>query len=1137
MNTIDRASAEGFDLTEFHGYAVVTDLWAEGASSRVYQAIEVSLDRPVALKLLKPSPDHPAEARARFILEGRIGALLDHRHIVPTFHLSEGGQEPFLAMGWCGGGTLAERLNGKPWEPTESVELLLKLADALAHAHERGVIHRDIKPGNILFDDEDEPMLADFGLARLNDGSPVLTGTCDIRGTPAYIAPEVALKGSRSATEKADLYSLGAVLFELLAGRAPHVGQSTSEILATLRTGSNTSIRKIHKDVPKDLAVICDRCLEQDPDLRPSNARKLEEELGRFLQGRPVTLKPVSPLEHFTSWAKRRPGLTLGLLGVSAILAVSTGIAVWQWQRSTTLASDLQTTVADLSALNRRLEVEVVRGELEEAFKLLENSSAPKGLARLAKILRQMPEHPEAARRTRWLLHDRGWVQPGGTALPHDQEPIWAGFRLGTDEVLTADQAGTIRGWSVALSAQWPTNMAPKWQLSLGSSIREVHLSAEGGTVLGWHEDGSVQIRSLDSSREPVRVATNATALAVTLEKNAWAVVEQSGLLRWGAFNLSDQIHSVDLAIIAPRAYPVGAVAFDRTTGLIGLANKTNGSVFVFDTKSKSVRPLPATEKPAEHLAFSPNGQFLLHIDPRSLLVWDMASQQAIEPPIRHDADMRHVIFTPAGDQLMAATEGGKVLLWDVATGRLNWEFQQPSGLNHVAFAPDRRTFFTSSDDGSIRAFDLPQKRLLTMANGHDLFTWNTAVSPDGLWLVSASADHTVRLWKSVPQKTEHLLEAHGRTLAADWLPETKTLALVSGDGHLHLWNPVEPAKSEQIRFGSNVTALLGWNNGSALLVGRSDGDVSVQPLGRGTPRQLTSLDAPVTGLIADPARNRVVATTSKGWQLIDLSTGLPHFPKPILCGGVRDGAISPDGTRVVLAGDEWGARMFDADTGASVKHLEHLGPVRQIRFSADGKRVLTAGLDFMAKVWDGSTGDLLLSPVRHPEWVTCVMFSHDGAKMLTGGPKAAFLWDAATGRELVRYEHAPSDVVRELDHWAEQGLVLTATTGGRISLWDEKTGMLLSEENLPGPSPEQPSRPKVRFVKEPAGYVAWSERGTALWKFFPPETAPADLADLFELVSGHIVRDDGSVERIDPVEMEKRAVRLGRSSRPPEKF
>jgi serine/threonine protein kinase/WD40 repeat protein len=1137
MNTIDRASAEGFDLAEFQGYAVVTDLWAEGASSRVYHAIEVALERPVALKLLKPSQEHPAEARARFLLEGRIGALLDHRHIVPTFRLSESEQEPYLAMGWCGGGSLAERLCGDPWSPGQTAELVKKLAEALTHAHGRGVVHRDIKPGNILFDEEDEPLLADFGIARFDAGSDLLTGTCEIRGTPAYLAPEVALNGSRAATEKTDLYALGEVLFELLTGRPPLAGKSTPEIMTFLRAGLSVSLRTARNDVSKDLAVICDRCLEHDPELRPGSAQIVVEELDRYQKGLPGRLRPVSILEHSISWARRRPGLMLGSLVMTATLVLVTGLAVWQSQRAKALTAELRTTVDELTGTNRRLEIEAIHGELEATFKLLENSSAPRGLARLGQLLRRMPDHPETARRVRWLLHDRGWIQPAGTALPHEQEPVWTAFRLGSDEVVTADRAGMIRGWSVARSAEWPTNMEPNWRISLGSPVREVHLSADGESVLGWQDDGSVQLGFFGENPAFRRVSDKAAAVAVGSTRNAWALVEPSGLLRWGTFDPGNQNRVADLAAVAPEVCPVGALAFSESNGLIGVSNQRNGIARVFDTRSGSVTKLSSTDQPAEHLFFSPNGSRLLHVEPRTLVVWDVVSGKPCGPTIRHGKDMRCVVFTPAGDQLMAATEGGMILIWDIANGQLAWSLQQPSGLNHVVFGPDRRTFFTSSDDGSIGVFDFPGRKRLTMSNGHDLFTWNTSVSADGQGLVSVSSDHTARLWRCRPEKALHDLDVHARTLAADWLPGSRTLALAAADGLLHLWNPIEPSRSTQRPIGTNVTALVGWERGSAVVVGRSDGEVSLEPLGSAAPRHLAKMEDPVTRLFADEARNRVMVTTARGWQMIDLATGIPLYPSLIPHAGVREAAISPDGTRVVLAGDEWGARLFATDTGASLGHLEHLGPVRQIRFSHDGERVLTAGLDFLAKVWNGSSGKLVLPPVRHPEWVTAGLFSQDGRRLLTAGPKAAFLWDVATGKELARYGHAPTDVVREVDEWAEKGLVLTATTGGRIALWDETTGVLLSEASLPGPSPEQPSKPMARFIKEAGGFVAWTEQGTALWKTLPPETASADLADLCELVSDQRVLDDGSVERIDPPGMKERAARLRQASRLPEKL
>lgn len=326
-------------------YEIVEEI-GRGGSGIVYKARQAGLDRLLAWKvLISGSRASPAEL-ARFRREAQALALLDHPLIVKVHDFGEQEGCPFLALELVEGPTLARRLARGPVDPRQVAVWVRDLALAVEYAHQRSVHHRDLKPQNILLsiqsavrggkipeetgvlveDSQYVPRLADFGLARFGDDSVFRTRTGETLGTPAYLAPEMT--GTRHGTDVAatvDVYGLGTILYECLTGRPPFVGSSHLEILSAVVHAEPPSIRILRHSVPRDLAVICHRCLQKNPLHRFPSAAALAEDLDRFLKGEPVSSRPVSWLERAVRWCRRNPwkavAASLAGLGVLAVPA------------------------------------------------------------------------------------------------------------------------------------------------------------------------------------------------------------------------------------------------------------------------------------------------------------------------------------------------------------------------------------------------------------------------------------------------------------------------------------------------------------------------------------------------------------------------------------------------------------------------------------------------------------------------------------------------------------------------------------------------------------------------------------------------------------------------------------------------
>jgi hypothetical protein len=289
----------------------------------VYKARQMSLNRPVALKMIRATRFPTADEVRRFQNEAEAVARLDHPNIVPIFEVGQFEDQHYFSMKLIAGESLDRRLRDYATDPRSAARLVTAVAGAVHHAHQRGILHRDLKPANILVDAEAQPHVTDFGLAKRVEGGSELTQSGAIMGTPAYMAPEQASGKRGSVTTSTDIYGLGAILFALLTGRAPFGGTTVPETLEQVRELRPESPRKLNPQVPRDLEVICLKCLEKEPRRRYASADALTEDLNRWLAGEPIAARAVGGVERALLWVRRHPmGAALGTMSLVATIAI-----------------------------------------------------------------------------------------------------------------------------------------------------------------------------------------------------------------------------------------------------------------------------------------------------------------------------------------------------------------------------------------------------------------------------------------------------------------------------------------------------------------------------------------------------------------------------------------------------------------------------------------------------------------------------------------------------------------------------------------------------------------------------------------------------------------------------------------------
>ncbi len=318
--------AVGFEV---EGYEVL-ELVGRGGMGSVFRARHLSLDRFVALKIPHGFRS-TGEDRRRFDREAEAVAKLDHPHIVPIFDVGKSLKRPFLAMKLFSGGSLKQL--GKQ-EPQQAAKLMVSVADAIEHAHQRGILHRDLKPSNVMLDDQGQPIVTDFGLAKQLDRVVLAddeTTVGAMLGTPAYMAPEQV---AGESTTLSDVYSLGGILYSLLTGVPPFTGASAIEVIGKVRNKEPIVLSKLDRNIPKDLETICLKCLSKDPRRRYASAKEFGSDLDAWLNHLPILAKPASAVDRLTLWTRRNPALAISMAVTTAALLIAVSAMGWMLIRA-----------------------------------------------------------------------------------------------------------------------------------------------------------------------------------------------------------------------------------------------------------------------------------------------------------------------------------------------------------------------------------------------------------------------------------------------------------------------------------------------------------------------------------------------------------------------------------------------------------------------------------------------------------------------------------------------------------------------------------------------------------------------------------------------------------------------------------
>jgi serine/threonine protein kinase len=315
-------------LGELGDYELLEEI-GRGGQGVVYRAHQKSLNRTVALKMISVGSWATEAHVKRFRREAEAAASLEHPGIVPIHEVGERGGSCYFSMKFVEGGQLDEVVRRTPMSIRQAAELIAKVARTVHYAHEHGILHRDIKPGNILLDEKGEPLLTDFGLARLTEFESTITRTKEVMGTPSYMAPEQAMGNNAAISSATDVYGLGAVLYQLLTGHPPFAGGTTYETIKLVLDSEPRQPRLLNPKVDRDLSTICLKCLEKDVKRRYSSALALAEDLEHWLKQEPIQARHSGIFTRGEKWVRRNPARAVSAASLIALAAAS-GWIVWK---------------------------------------------------------------------------------------------------------------------------------------------------------------------------------------------------------------------------------------------------------------------------------------------------------------------------------------------------------------------------------------------------------------------------------------------------------------------------------------------------------------------------------------------------------------------------------------------------------------------------------------------------------------------------------------------------------------------------------------------------------------------------------------------------------------------------------------
>lgn len=1008
------------------GYDILDEL-GRGGMGVVYRARQQKANRIVALKMVKSlrsmAPQLWADCIIRFRREAEAVARLQHPNIVQVYEVGEQDGQPYFSLEYVDGGTLDQKLAKAPLSHMEAARLTEQLARAVHAAHQRGIIHRDLKPANVLFTSDGVPKVTDFGLAKQMEGDTGQTVSDVIMGTPSYMAPEQASGQTRHVGPAADIYALGAILYETLTGRPPFRGASMLDTLEQVRSQEPVPPSRLQFRVPRDLETICLKCLQKEPGLRYPSSAELAEDLRRFLAGEPILARPSSALERSIKWVRRRPALAAFLAASGVAMLAAVGLVIGLVYNARLQEANRKTEAAlEQTAKAQKAEAEA-RQQAQDAHRRAEKYLY---FNRIALAERD------------WQDNQVGHAEELLDLCPKDLRH-WEWYyldRLCRGNLLTlGGKPGEITGVAWSPDGKWLAS----------ASGKPAGKDARAGQVVVW---------DARSGRKTHSFPTPCPAKCV-------AIRPDSKQLAAGCDDGSITIY--DLAAnkqqtIKPHANRVYSLAYSPNGQQLASASM-DATVKTWDlNKNQELLTCKGQNSEIYAVAFSPDGSRLAGggFD-KTISIWDARTGKE-DRRLKDLADpVTSLVFSPDGRMLASGLgypgSRGEIILWNPAGGHNLFSLKGHADMvTSVSFSPDGLRLASASRDRTIKLWDLTNQNEFFNLKGHTMHVQSVAFSPDGTRLVSGSYDGTVKAWDATtPQAARTFREQRTRKSGQiDFIncvafsPDTRFFAAGTGGwgkpGVVLVWNARtgKPAFVLRGHTGTYIYAVAFSKDGRFIASAGNDKTVRIWQTATGKETAvLKGHHNEVYNVAFSPDGQRLAsASGDKTIKLWDLASSQEIRTIPGRVDSVHGLAFSPDGKLLASGGyNDAIVRIWDPATGQEIRTLK--GPGRCVAWSPDGKLLGLAGGDLTFRIVEAGTGKVLHELKGHTQIVEWVAFSADGQRLVSASPdRAVKIWDVATGQDLLTLRGHQGGVVGAA--FSRDGHILgTASIDGTVRIWD----------------------------------------------------------------------------------------------------
>ncbi len=862
----------------------IQNLIGRGSMGAVYRATQIELDRTVAVKFLTGTANAAASLE-RFRTEAQAIARIAHPNIVQVFDVQLAHAPPFFIMEYVDGMSLADRLEKEPLPSTrEAAQIVQTLAEAMNAAHAQGIIHRDLKPANVLLADDGTPKITDFGLAKDVSVESGATEAGQIIGTPSYMAPEQARGNAYSVDDRADIYALGAILYELLAYRPPFKGATVPEtLLAVMSEREVIPPRQIRPEIPQDLDTICLHCLEKDPARRYASAAALASDLSCFLNHRPILARPVTRTERVRKWVRREPHMAALVCAVMLVTVLGLVGILWQWR-----SAEAGWHEAD------------VRANAEEAAKQQEAAAHTATAAALD------------------LAERRGYVHT--VALADREREL---FNIQRVRDLLSGCAPTLRRW------EW-------FSLARRSDLSLTTFTDHRGPVWSCEWQGSSPLITSAGSGTPAVFISHSATGAVTKRID----IPDLGTFRCATSACDGSLMAVSgdrgeveitnldtnrrMRLIVSPGQPVLAV---RLTGAgeTTAIGSMDGTVSVWDTVTGIRRwSVSAHERGALTVDFLPHGSGVVSGGGDGFLnTWNLNTGTRITTIPAHAGSVRSVAVNKNGTIAASAGDDGLVKLWNLPSWTERHILRGHQGtVWSVTISPDGSMVATGGNDHTVRTWNTQKGDQQTCFRGHGDRVYAVSFSEDAKRIVSGSEDRTVKVWDA--RRTNDALcswREQGPILALVWRDADQILTAGGSSLAIARRSMTNPETPTLIRGHLGGIAALGvLPDGKTLVSGGKDGTVRLWNTSQWNLLRTCSIPrgAPFTLF---PDGSGVLSGGVDGslqiweWEKKEcLQTIRGHT------GALRSIAISKDGSFAVSAGDDGTVRVAATSPESSSK-------------------------------------------------------------------------------------------------------------------------------------------------------------------------------------------------------------------------